>query len=109
MASLESEYFAAVAAHAGALQVQYHSVFGYPTRKTPILLIVGSRDLLFPVPTVEATRDALVASGFPVELEEIPNHTHDYYRRSCEINGRVWSFLSRHALAQQPKYMPYGR
>lgn len=109
MASLESEYFAAVAAHAGALQVQHHSVFGYATRKTPILLIVGSWDLLFPVPTVEATRDALVASGFPVELEEIPNHTHDYYRRSGEINGRVWSFLSRHALAQQPKYIPYGR
>ncbi len=109
MASLESEYFAAAVAHAGVLQIQYHSVFGYATRKTPILLVVGSRDPLFPVSNVEATRDALVARGFPAELHEIPNHTHDYYGRSPEINRRAWDFLSRHALAQEPKYKQYRR
>jgi poly(3-hydroxybutyrate) depolymerase len=109
IASLESEYFAAAAAHAGALESQYHSVFRYASRKTPIYLIVGTRDMLFPLPSVRSTRDALVERGFPVELRELWNHNHDYYVRSGEINRYAWEFLSRHELAQEPKYTVYRR
>lgn len=109
MASLESEYFAAVAVHAGALESQYHNVFLYARRKTPIFMVVGTKDVFFLQPTVRGTRDALAARGFPVELVEIYNHTHDYYGRSGEINAMAWTFLSRHALPGEPKYTEYAR
>ncbi|HZI66315.1 MAG TPA: dienelactone hydrolase family protein [Thermoanaerobaculia bacterium] len=109
IAALESEYFAAAAAHAGALESQYYSVFQYATRKTPIFLIVGTRDVLFPLPSVRATRDALAERGFPVELRELWNHNHNYYVRSREVNRYAWEFLSRHALGDEPKYKQYRR
>lgn len=109
IAALESEYFAAAAVHAGALESQYHSVFRYASRKTPIYLIVGTRDLLFPLPSVRATRDALAERGFPVELRELWNHNHNYYVRSAEINRYSWEFLSRHVLPGEPKYKEYRR
>lgn len=107
IAALESEYFAAAAAHAGALESQYHSVFAYASRKTPMYLIVGTRDLLFPLPSVRATRDALAERGFPVELRELWNHNHNYYVRSRRINRYAWEFLSRQALPGEPKYKEY--
>ena len=109
MGPLESEYFAAVAAHAGALESQYHSVFGYARRKIPVFLVVGTRDMDFLLPTVEGTRDALTTRGFPVELQVIRGHTHDYYGRAKDINARAWVFLSRHALPADPKYTPYAK
>ena len=109
MAALESEYFAAAAVHAGALESQYHSVFQYANRKTPIYLIVGTRDVLFPLPSVRATRDALAERGFPVELREIWNHDHHYYVRSGRINRYSWEFLSRQVLPGEPKYKEYRR
>ena len=109
IAALESEYFAAAAVHAGALESQYHSVFQYASRKTPIFLVVGTRDVLFPLPSVRATRDALAERGFPVELRELWNHNHNYYVRSGEINRYSWEFLSRHALPGEPKYKEYRR
>ena len=107
IAALESEYFAAAAIHAGALESQYHSVFQYASRKTPMYLIVGTRDVLFPLPSVRATRDALAERGFPVELREIWNHNHNYYVRSGRINRYSWEFLSRHSLTEDPKYKEY--
>ena len=95
--------------HAGALESQYHSVFQYASRKTPFFLIVGTRDVLFPLPSVRATRDALAERGFPVELKEIWNHDHNYYVRSGKINRYSWEFLSRHALPGDPKYKQYRR
>lgn len=109
IAALESEYFAAAAAHAGALESQYYSVFQYATRKTPIFLIVGTRDVLFPLPSVRATREALAERGFPVELRELWNHNHNYYVRSREVNRYAWEFLARHALGDEPKYKEYRR
>jgi poly(3-hydroxybutyrate) depolymerase len=109
IASLESEYFAAAVSNAGSLPAEHQSVLAYATRKIPILLLVGSDDPLFPVPVVQATRDVLAARGFPVEFREIPHHTHAYYRRSEEINAVAWAFLSRQALAAEPKYRAYAR
>lgn len=41
MASLESEYFAAAATHAGAVDIQNQVLFDYARRKVPIYMIVG--------------------------------------------------------------------
>jgi poly(3-hydroxybutyrate) depolymerase len=109
LASLESEYFAAAVSNAGSLPAEHESVLAYATRKVPILLVVGSQDPYFPVPVVEATREVLAARGFPVEMRVIPHHTHAYYQRSREINGISWAFLSRQALAAEPKYRSYPR
>jgi dienelactone hydrolase len=90
--------------NAGSLPAAHQSVLAYATRKIPILLVVGSQDPLFPVPVVEATRDILAERGLPVELRVIPHHTHAYYRRSEEINGVAWAFLSGQTLAAEPKF-----
>jgi poly(3-hydroxybutyrate) depolymerase len=109
LASFESEYFAAAVSNAGSLPAEHEKVLAFATRKMPILLVVGSLDEFFPVPVVERTRDLLVSHGFPVDLKVIGNHTHAYYRRADEINALAWAFLSRQALAAEPKYQVYAR
>lgn len=107
MAALESEYFAAVAAHAGAIRPPYVKIFDYATRKIPCLILIGTRDAFFPLDLVRATRDALIARGFPVEYVEMPGHTHDYHHSAKEINQRAWDFFSKNALASDPRYTDY--
>ena len=107
MALLESEYFAAVTAHAGVLQDSALPLLDRAARKTPIAIWVGTDDALFPIPVVRATRDALKAQGFATELTEIAGHTHRYYDRSSFINDRVWKFLREHVLPAEPKYQRY--
>src|SRR5215212_6049074 len=89
MGLLESEYFAAVAIHAGALLPDSYSLTTYATRKIPFTIVVGTRDPFFPLAAVRAFRDELQKQGFVAELTEIRNHTHDYYSRSGEINKGV--------------------
>ena len=105
---LESEYFAAVAAHAGVLPQQYAPYAQQAPRKIPIGLWVGTDDRLFPLADVRQTREGFTALGFPVELKEIPRHTHDYYSRSSGINKEVWTFLQKHQLDGEPKYQVYS-
>ena len=105
---LESEYFAAVAAHAGVLHGELAPYAKGAPRKIPTALWVGTKDPLFPVEQVRSTRDALKAFGYAVELTEINGHTHDYYRRSSEINKAVWAFLQRYQLSTDPKYQVYS-
>jgi poly(3-hydroxybutyrate) depolymerase len=107
MAVLESQYLAAVAAHAGVLDYQMEPFLGRAERKTPIAIWVGTNDPLFPLAPVRATRDTLTAGGFSVELTEIKNHTHAYYSRADEINKAVWAFLQKHALVSDPVYKAY--
>jgi poly(3-hydroxybutyrate) depolymerase len=107
MALLESEYFAAVAAHAGVLPENLDQYLAMAPRKTPIGIWVGTNDAFFPLAAVRATRDALVGAGFPAQLEEIKGHTHDYYGVAPDINARVWQFLRSHALEADPKYKEY--
>ena len=105
---LESEYFAAVAAHAGILPQEYAPFAQRAPRKIPIGLWVGTDDRLFPLADVRQTRDGFSALGFPVELKEIPRHTHDYYSRSSAINKEAWAFLQKHQLTAEPKYQEYS-
>ena len=105
---LESEYFAAVAIHAGALQPAVYGLTDFATRKIPIGIWSGTRDASFPIADVRATRDALVKSGIPAELTEMPNHTHDYYGPAAAINKAAWDYLAQHALPAEPKFTKYS-
>lgn len=104
---LESEYFAAVAAHAGVFFEEFAPFASRAPRKIPMAIWVGTEDRLFPLPDVRGTHKALTGLGFPVELTEIDRHTHNYYRRASEINRQVWQFLQKHQLTGEPRYQPY--
>jgi poly(3-hydroxybutyrate) depolymerase len=107
MALLESEYFAAVAIHAGALHESSFPLIEQSPRKTPIGMWVGTNDALFPLQVVRATRDALKKAGFSPELTEISGHTHWYYDRAGDINKKAWAFLRTHTLPAEPRYQRY--
>ena len=107
MALLESEYFAAVAVHAGYLDEQTYPLMDRARRKTPITIFVGTKDAGLPVPVARATRDALAGRGFPVEFTAIAGHTHAYYDRADEINLSAWEFMKRHELAEAPRFERY--
>jgi poly(3-hydroxybutyrate) depolymerase len=108
MACLESEYFAAAAAHAGSVDRAYHSLFDFAARKIPIAIFIGTKDAFFPLTSVRATAEALKSRGFPVTLTEIPGHTHDYSSKSREINAQVWELFSHTRLETDPKYRIYA-
>jgi len=104
MSLYESEYFAATAIHAGALRSESVALIASAKRKTPIQIQVGSEDGLFPITVVRATRDALTAQGFSVELREIPRHNHWYYDLAPRINLDAWQFLKTHQLSSEPVF-----
>jgi poly(3-hydroxybutyrate) depolymerase len=107
MAILESEYFAAIAVHAGVVSPPFVPFIGRAPRKIPVAIWVGSNDAFFPLTAVRASRDALNQHGFDAVLTEINGHTHDYYRRSSEINRAAWAFLSARTLDKDPQYQDY--
>jgi acetyl esterase/lipase len=76
-------------------------------RKIPLAIWVGTNDEFFPLPAVRATRDALRNAGIPIQLTEIPRHTHWYYSSAKEINKEVWAFLSQHQLDADPRVEQY--
>jgi len=104
---VESEYFAAVAVHAGALEQSAWSMIDLADRKIPLAIWVGTDDRLFPLSAVEATRTALEQKGIPVLLRTIKNHTHDYYKRADDVNREAWEFLKQHALTRDPRFKEY--
>jgi poly(3-hydroxybutyrate) depolymerase len=104
MTALESEYFAAVAVSAGAMKEKNFDMLDEAERKIPVALFIGTKDQFFPLNAVRATRDAYAKRGFPAELTEIPNHDHDYYKLSADINAKAWEFLKRQKLAGAARY-----
>jgi poly(3-hydroxybutyrate) depolymerase len=107
MGLLESEYFAAVAVHAGALTHDQDIMTGNADRKIPIAMWNGTHDNTVVIDAVRQVRDYLVGKGFDVKLTEIPNHTHDYYSRAADINKAAWQFLKVHQLPADPKFKDY--
>jgi poly(3-hydroxybutyrate) depolymerase len=106
---MESEYFAAVAIHAGGWREKSEfELLKRGRRKIPIAIWVGDRDQYFSLNSVHATRDALLAGGFPVELTEMPNHDHWYYDLAPKINQAAWQFLQRYELPAAPHFEPYA-
>jgi poly(3-hydroxybutyrate) depolymerase len=108
MALYESEYFAAVAIHAGALHQDDEDIVRIAKRKIPIHIAVGDVDLSFPLPVVRATRDMLVAHGFEVGLTEMKGHNHWYYDLAPKINAEAWEFLKQQKLTEEPRYIQYS-
>ncbi|HMF56999.1 MAG TPA: alpha/beta fold hydrolase [Pyrinomonadaceae bacterium] len=105
---LESEYFAAIAIHAGALPRQAFKLIDEAKRKVPVAIFVGTDDPFFPLTDVRATRDALQQRGFTVHLTEIPGHDHNYYGIASKINNDAWGFLKNFELQADPRYEQYN-
>ncbi len=105
---MESQYFAATAIHAGVLQPDDADLIDSAKRKIPIFIQVGDRDPGLPVKAVRATRDALNAKGFAVELTELPNHDHWYYDLAPKINRTAWDFLKKYELESDPIYRKFN-
>jgi poly(3-hydroxybutyrate) depolymerase len=107
MAVTESEYFAAVFVHAGAIPEEGRKAFDMAKRKIPVGIVVGTEDPFFPLDAVRSTRDALKARGIEGPLTEIKGHTHDYYGRSKEVNKLAWEFLKDKELDGEPTFTEY--
>ena len=108
MSLMESQYFAATAIHAGALQPDDIELIDMAKRKIPIFIQVGDSDQNFSLKAVRATRDALNAKGFSVELTELPNHDHWYYDLAPKINRTAWDFLKKYELESDPIYRKFN-
>ena len=105
IAMIESEYFAAVAVHAGSWREKAEfEIIRTARRQIPLAIWVGSKDPFFSLESVHATRDALTASGFHVEVVEMPGHDHWYYDLAPQINEAAWQFLNQYELATDPRY-----
>lgn len=98
LAVVDSNLFAATAIHAGALQANPDGLFEQDTRKMPIAIWVGDRDPYFPVDMVEATRRLYAANGYEIKVNLIPNHDHNYYVISDQVNAKAWEFLKKFRL-----------
>jgi poly(3-hydroxybutyrate) depolymerase/Tfp pilus assembly protein PilF len=107
MSLYESEYFAATAIHAGALDPEAPQLFDLAKRKTPIHIQVGTADEYFPLKVVRQTRDLLNSHGFSTQLVEIAGHNHWYYDTSAKINQTAWDFLKTFTLPGEPHYEEY--
>jgi poly(3-hydroxybutyrate) depolymerase len=104
---LESQYFAAVAVHAGVLRRETDETFERAERKVPIALWSGTLDSRIPLIAVQGTQSILEAHGYQVELHEMTGRDHNYYVHANEVNQAVWTFLRRHKLEDQPKFKVY--
>jgi len=105
---LESQYFAAVAFHAGGWRraAEYQFV-NFAKRKIPISMWVGDEDTYFPLLSVQNTERVLVSNGFPAELHILKGRTHSYRDVDADFNDGVWDFLKHQSLAALPVYTPY--
>ena len=97
-AMFDSDYFAAVAVHAAAIDPDFDGILAKAIRKIPIAIFIGDRDPLVPIASVRRTRDLLLNAGFPVEYEEIGGHDHQYELATDRINREAWSFFEAHPL-----------
>lgn len=109
MSTVASEYFAAIAVHAGAFRSKTEfEMIANARRKIPISIWVGTSDPFFSLREVRATRDAFGAKNIVVQVNEIPGHDHNYYGMASRINSDVWEFLKQAELPGEPKYSQFG-
>jgi predicted esterase len=108
LAMSESEYFAAVAVHAGSWRSKEEfTSLELAKRKTPIKIIVGDRDMFFPLDSVRATEKALREREFPIEVSVMKGHDHWYYDLAPDINRNAWEFLKQNVLPGDPRHVEY--
>jgi poly(3-hydroxybutyrate) depolymerase len=104
---LESEYFAAVAVHAGVL-IEPGAILPMADRKIPVSMWNGLDDPTVPIAAARSTLKTLTAGGFPASLVEIPAHTHDYYGLAGQVNKEAWQMLKTVTLPADPKFKSYS-
>jgi poly(3-hydroxybutyrate) depolymerase len=106
---IESEYFAAVALHAGSFRdPSDFNLLGFVKRLTPFKIIVGDQDPFFSLSSVNSTVEQFRKRGLPVDLEVVKRHDHDYYGKAQKFNESAWAFLSPHKLEADPKFKEYN-
>ena len=109
LAILESEYFAAVAVHAGSLRSKEDlEIVSVAKRKIPIEIIVGDRDNFFSIESVKATEEAMKDHQIPITVVIMKGHDHWYYDLASDINQDAWNFLKQTALTQEPRHVQYN-
>jgi poly(3-hydroxybutyrate) depolymerase len=105
---LESQYFAAVAVHAGSFRNSADfATIRMARRKLPLLIISGDRDPIFTLASVKSTIAAMQAAGIPAE-SFIMHGDHRYYALGDSVNVRAWEFLKKHSLKATPRYEAYA-
>lgn len=109
LAMLESQYFAAVAVHAGGWRTPPEfKVMDFARRKIPLKIVVGDRDEYFSVSSEHRTEDALKIAGFPMELELVPGQRHEFSPAIAPATEEsVWRFLAPLRLAENPVFVEY--
>ena len=105
---LESEFFAAVAVHAGSWRHpdEYEAV-RYAKRKIPVSISIGDKDEYFSMESVQNTQRLLADGGFPIEVHILKDGVHRYSTVPADFNAGVWNFLRSHVLPGEPKYVDY--
>ena len=93
LALADARLYAATAAHAGILLPDFYSELPKAVRRMPIAIWVGDRDPLFPVTEVNDTVRRFEENGFKVKLTVMPQHDHNYYAVSADVNRKVWEFF----------------
>ena len=105
---LESQYFAAIAVHAGAFRDRgSFKLIPLAKRKIPVWITIGDRDQFFMMKDVTATEAALREGGFPVVLTIIKGHDHSYRDVSPAVNHAAWAFLGPIELPLSPVFESY--
>jgi polyhydroxybutyrate depolymerase len=109
MGLMESEYFAGVAVHSGALQHEGREQLLSAARKLPIAMFHGTSDRTIPIAVGREGRDALLGAAFPVEFHDLAGYEHNtLYTRGDTVVRPAWEFLKTKALAEDPRYQVYG-
>ena len=108
LALLESQYFAAVAVHAGAFRDRgSFALIPAARRKIPVWITIGDRDQFFTMKDVTQTEAALRNGGIPVVLTIIKGHDHAYADVAPSVNRAAWAFLAPIELSQPPVFVSY--
>ncbi len=100
---LESEYFAAVGAHAGALRPDDRALLDVPQRKIPMAIWIGTKDQMVPLKMVRDTLAVLTARKFPGEGLRDPR-THAFLRRACDGGDRGGVGLPKERWRSESQY-----
>jgi poly(3-hydroxybutyrate) depolymerase len=108
LAMLESQYFAAVAIHAGSWREKSSfQALQLARRKVPVWMAVGTLDEYFSVQSVRDTEAALRGNGHPVEVVIIKGHHHSYGEVVSQVNREAWAFLNPVQLTETPFFQSY--
>jgi TonB family protein len=106
MGVMESQYFAAGGAHAGAMRENFHPGMGVIGRKLPLAIWVGTEDP-HSLTMARNTQNELKKHGFDAQVFEMKGHDHDYYAVAKDLNPKIWSFLSASSLETDAKWQTY--